>query len=39
MAHGGSDTMKTVGRGLKDYLAGRLELTMMTPVTAKGIDF
>ena len=39
VAHGGSDTMKTVGRGLKDYLAGRLEITMMTPVAAKGIDF
>ena len=39
VAHGGSDTMKTVGRGLKDFLAGRLEITMMTPVAAKGIDF
>ena len=38
VAHGGSDTMKTVGRGLKDLLAGRLEITMMTPVAAKGID-
>lgn len=39
VAHGGSDTMKNVGRGLKDYLAGRLEITMLTPVTAKGIEF
>jgi quinol monooxygenase YgiN len=38
VSHGGSDTMKTVGRGLKDLLAGRLEVTMMTPVAAKGID-
>ena len=38
-APGGSDTLKTVGRGLQDDLAGRLEVTLRTPVTAAGIDF
>jgi quinol monooxygenase YgiN len=37
-AHGGSDTMKTVGRGLKDVLAGRPELIMLQPLSAKGIE-
>jgi quinol monooxygenase YgiN len=37
--HGASDTMKTVGRSLRDYMAGRPELIMLRPVQAKGIEF
>lgn len=37
-SHGGSDTMKTVGRALRDVTAGRPEIIMMSPVRAKGLD-
>ena len=37
-SHGTSDTMKAVGRGLRDILNGRPEITRMTPVAAKGIE-
>ncbi|MEA3216587.1 MAG: hypothetical protein QOJ19_2743 [Acidimicrobiia bacterium] len=37
-SHGSSDTMKAVGRQLKDILAGRMELTFLQPLSAKGIE-
>ena len=37
-SHGGSDMMKTVGRGLRDITASRPELIMLRPVAAKGLD-
>ncbi|MDH4146557.1 MAG: antibiotic biosynthesis monooxygenase [Acidimicrobiia bacterium] len=36
--HGGSDTMKAVGRGLKGLLAGAPELIKLSPRMAKGVD-
>jgi quinol monooxygenase YgiN len=36
--HGASDTMKAVGKGLRDLMAGRPEIRMLTPVTGKGLD-
>lgn len=37
-SHGGSDTMKSVGKALRDYTSARPEIIMMTPVEAKGLD-
>ena len=37
-SHGGSDTMKAVGKALRDYTTARPEIIMMTPVVAKGLD-
>ena len=36
-AHGGSEAMKALNPKLKGLLAGRPELTMLTPVAAKGL--
>ena len=36
-AHGTSDAMKAVGPKLKGLTAGRPEITMLTPVAAKGL--
>ena len=36
-AHGSSDAMKAVGPKLKGLTAGRPEITMLTPVAAKGV--
>ena len=38
-AHGGSEAMQAVGPDLTTLLAGRPELTFLTPVRAKGLDF
>ena len=35
--HSGSDVMKQVGRELRDVMASRPEITLLTPVAAKGI--
>ncbi len=37
-AHGGSDTMKAIGKGLRDLTAARPEIIMLNPVAGKGID-
>lgn len=37
-AHGGSDMMKTVGKGLRDLTAARPEIIMLNPVAGKGLD-
>ena len=37
-AHGGSDTMKAIGPTLGGLLAGRPELTFLSPVAAKGLS-
>lgn len=36
--HGTSDMMKSVGRELKDLLAGRPEIIRLSPVAAKGLN-
>lgn len=36
-AHGGSDTMKQVGGSLRDLLAGRPEITRLTPEKGSGL--
>jgi quinol monooxygenase YgiN len=36
--HGSSDVMKQVGGGLRDVMAARPEITVLTPVAAKGLD-
>jgi quinol monooxygenase YgiN len=38
-AHGGSEAMKAMGPPLASLLAGRPELTFLTPVRAKGLAF
>jgi quinol monooxygenase YgiN len=38
-AHGTSDAMKAVGAELAPLMAGRPELTFLTPVRAKGLPF
>ena len=38
-SHGGSEEMKVFGRAMRDYMAGRPELTFLDPVVAKGVDF
>jgi quinol monooxygenase YgiN len=38
-AHGGSEAMKAMGPPLASLLAGRPELTFLTPVRAKGLEF
>ncbi len=38
-AHGTSDVMKAVGPELTSLMAGRPELTFLTPVRAKGLAF
>jgi quinol monooxygenase YgiN len=37
--HGGSEAMQAVGPDLSALLAGRPELTFLTPVRAKGLTF
>lgn len=37
-AHGTSDMMKSVGKDLAPLLAGRPEITMVTPVGGKGLS-
>ncbi len=36
-AHGGSDMMKAVGKELRDLTAARPEITLLSPVAAKGL--
>jgi quinol monooxygenase YgiN len=36
--HGGSDVMKQVGGGLRDVMAARPEITLLTPVAGKGLS-
>jgi quinol monooxygenase YgiN len=38
-AHGTSDAMKAIGPELTALMAGRPELTFLTPVRAKGLAF
>jgi quinol monooxygenase YgiN len=38
-AHSGSDAMKALGPSLGPLLAGRPEITLLNPVTAKGLTF
>lgn len=37
-AHGTSDVMKQVGGGLRDVMAARPEITLLTPVGGKGVS-
>ena len=37
-AHGGSDVMKQVGGSLREVMAARPEITILTPVVAKGLE-
>ena len=37
--HGGSETMQAVGPDLSALLAGRPEMSFLTPVRAKGLTF
>jgi quinol monooxygenase YgiN len=37
-AHSGSDVMKQVGMGLREVMAGRPELHVLSPVAGKGLD-
>ena len=37
-AHGGSDVMKQVGGALREVMAARPEITLLTPVAAKGLS-
>ena len=36
-AHGTSDAMKELGKGMRDLAGGRPELTILTPVVGKGL--
>ena len=36
-AHGTSDRFKEIGAGLRDLAGGRPELTILTPVSGKGL--
>jgi len=36
-AHGSSDRFKEIGKSLRDVAGGRPELTMLTPVSGKGL--
>lgn len=36
--HGGSDMMKTVGKEMGQFMAGRPELIFLNPVTVSGFD-